>query len=525
MNPSTRRVVFFVVVAVALGGHGVRAACPSPGRISSFDTVTKELSYVYTPGLGAAQFMGSTISADLDGQFWLLGFGDPATGSGIDSGTLGGLDVMYVYPNYPARIETTWAVDPGIDGCPTEAPETRCTAVLLNDLNELQEAHFALLTAAEQNSHYLFVQDSSGPITLAPVPRIDVTSSQVFPGRIELAVEMGETPAGGLYLDTDACPSDVVSGFKVYALQLPVGSSPSIDRRDWSVADGGEGPDGAPIPAGTPATVLIPPCHFDSETHLAGSLVFDSGFETTFFGGTVRIECLTCVEIDKDQDGFGVSACLPPDQFDCDDTNPRVHPGAPEVCNGIDDDCNGLIDEDENGEDSDGDLVPNLCDNCIDVDNPLQDNSDFDPRGDDCDNCPLAFNPSQTDTDADSEGDACDTDDGNLFVYHDNPSGVKWDAEEGFPTFNAYRGELAALIATGIYSQEPGSNPVAAQICGTAGTAAGDAELLDPGTVVFYLLSGVTEGGVEGSLGPDSTGVERPNHFPCPAKSGFRSLR
>ncbi len=41
---------------------------------------------------------------------------------------------------------------------------------------------------------------------------------QVFPGRIELAVEMGETPAGGLYLDTDACPSDVVSGFKVYAL-------------------------------------------------------------------------------------------------------------------------------------------------------------------------------------------------------------------------------------------------------------------------------------------------------------------
>src|SRR5262249_39057985 len=29
----------------------------------------------------------------------------------------------------------------------------------------------------------------------------------------------------------------------------------------------------------------------------------------------------------------------------CDDTNPAVHPGAPEVCNGIDDNCNGVIDE------------------------------------------------------------------------------------------------------------------------------------------------------------------------------------
>ncbi len=30
---------------------------------------------------------------------------------------------------------------------------------------------------------------------------------------------------------------------------------------------------------------------------------------------------------------------------DCDDANAKVHPGAPERCNGGDDDCDGLVDE------------------------------------------------------------------------------------------------------------------------------------------------------------------------------------
>jgi hypothetical protein len=61
--------------------------------------------------------------------------------------------------------------------------------------------------------------------------------------------------------------------------------------------------------------------------------------------------------VDADHDGYGTTAtvtspsltCSVPgvatNTTDCDDANPAVHPGATEVCNGIDDNCNGQIDE------------------------------------------------------------------------------------------------------------------------------------------------------------------------------------
>ncbi len=60
---------------------------------------------------------------------------------------------------------------------------------------------------------------------------------------------------------------------------------------------------------------------------------------------------------DNDNDAYGDAAismdtCLTPapagfvdNSLDCDDANPDIHPGAPELCDGIDNDCNGMVDD------------------------------------------------------------------------------------------------------------------------------------------------------------------------------------
>ena len=63
----------------------------------------------------------------------------------------------------------------------------------------------------------------------------------------------------------------------------------------------------------------------------------------------------SCVDPDDDGDGT-------PDVEDCAPLSPDVHPGADELCNGLDDDCDGEIDEGQ--KDTDGDGTPD----CLDAD-------------------------------------------------------------------------------------------------------------------------------------------------------------
>lgn len=103
----------------------------------------------------------------------------------------------------------------------------------------------------------------------------------------------------------------------------------------------------------------------------------------------------------------------------------------PEVANPdqLDSDSNGvgdLCETDGSNDDSDGDSIPDVSDNCPTVSNSEQGDVDFDGIGDACDpqddsdsdsdsvrdeidNCFVDFNPDQSDIDGDGKGDACDT--------------------------------------------------------------------------------------------------------------------
>jgi len=134
--------------------------------------------------------------------------------------------------------------------------------------------------------------------------------------------------------------------------------------------------------------------------------------------------------------------------------------------------------------------------------------------GDACDNCPVDPNTGQSDTNHDGEGDVCDTNDGLIHEFRDDKSSISWEAEQGPTSWNVYIGDLSALRATGVYTQLPGSNALAARDCGEAMTFSDDLTTPALGQASFSLVTGVT-GGVEGSL-ENSTAGPRPNANPCP---------
>lgn len=204
-------------------------------------------------------------------------------------------------------------------------------------------------------------------------------------------------------------------------------------------------------------------------------------------GGITVVSGDTRIEFSPDADGDGALACL-----DCDDSNNAVYPGATETCNGIDDDCDNSVDE---GFDADEDGVASCFDNCPDLANPLQEDTEEDGSGDPCDCAPLdPLNGSGLEV-----GDS-------LMVQGAAPTLLSWNTEGNPGPYRWYRGSIRPGDPWS-YNQSCAGFPV-------QGSSVPDSLTPLSGTSFFYLIS--RQGCPESVLGRDSAGNSIPNNHPCP---------
>ena len=89
---------------------------------------------------------------------------------------------------------------------------------------------------------------------------------------------------------------------------------------------------------GPPAFIAV--CHLDAVTNTWRTInISITAWPDHQAHGDVRLD-------DPDGDGYvPTNACGFGQMGDCDDNNAAIHPGAAEICNGIDDNCNGQTDE------------------------------------------------------------------------------------------------------------------------------------------------------------------------------------
>lgn len=297
-------------------------------------------------------------------------------------------------------IETDWN-NPGIVGCPlSPSGPQRVNIVVGSGGFRSGSALIVSLSGADPNFGYLVeaahpFEPATGlaaPLSCGPtVHQVGTAGGRVFLRFSHPPVHTDCDPESIGVLFLTACQdafSPVLAYGPVYTRLRPCGDPIDLRKEDWT----GTGV----VPAADGSATITVDASPPGYCTLIGGTTLVNGVETGLITGFVLSE-VDCT----DNDGDTYTTC----DGDCDDHNPAVHPGAAEICNGMDDDCDRVIDE---GFDLDGDGIADCFDNCPAVANAGQENRDGDPIGDACDNCVDVANPDQRDMDFDGFGDLCD---------------------------------------------------------------------------------------------------------------------